>query len=140
MFSAEFTIAIDPMGQERPRAAAFGGRARIYTPAKSLKWQDRFCLLSQRYAPSEPVKGAVHIELDFYFRRPQKLMKKKDPSGPLPHTSKPDADNCVKICLDALATWFQKGDQQVQSLKVQKFYSEKEKPPRIHMIFKEIKQ
>lgn len=140
MFEVEFTIPIEPMGQGRPRAASIGGRAKIYTPAKTRKWQQRFDLLSNQYAPSQPVAGPVHIDLGFYFRRPQRLMKKNDPPGAVPHTAKPDADNCIKIVLDSISTWFAKGDAQVQSISVQKFYAEKEKPPRIHMIFKEIEQ
>ena len=133
-----FEVPIEPMGQGRGRAVAFLGKARIYVPDKTRKWQDKFLLMSSRYMPPEPLRGAVGIDAQFYFRRPQRLNKKKDPETKVPHEGRPDIDNCLKIVLDSIHPWFEKSDAQVQTVSMSKWYAEKEKLPRVQITIWEI--
>ncbi len=58
--------------------------------------------------PREPHDCPVKVDMWFYFSRPQHLMRKSSPAGPIPHTVKPDKDNLEKLILDVMtkAGWW----------------------------------
>ncbi len=73
--------------------------------------------------PDEPWEGPVEIDIDFYFPRPQYMLKPKYPRGAIYHTSRPDRDNCEKAVLDALKECgLFKDDSQVCTGTVTKWY------------------
>lgn len=121
-----FWVPGDPRPQPRPRAFARGGVARVYDPGTAEAWKSTVACAAARYRPESPAVGCVAVELHFYFRRPKRLMRKRDPDGPMPHGSKPDADNAAKAVLDALtAIGFWGDDAQVARLHVAKHYCAK---------------
>lgn len=90
---------------------------------RAQAWYDavRCALLPQR--PAVPWTGPVRCTIDVYFERPQRLMKKSSPQGPVRHTAKPDRDNTDKSILDALTEaglW--EDDAQVCDGPVRKWY------------------
>ena len=101
-------IDLEPIGKGRPRAAARGGHAVLYTPSKTAAWEDAACVSIMRQARGEVVRGPVAVSIVAVFSRTKaqlacdRLGNVKAGSERLWHTKKPDADNVVKIVLDAL--------------------------------------
>lgn len=52
--------------------------------------------------PETPWDGPVMVDLDFYFPRPERLLKRSSPTSRVPYAAKPDRDNLDKALLDAL--------------------------------------
>ena len=50
----------------------------------------------------DPFDGPCILTVVVVFKRPQRLCRKKDPDGLLPHDRRPDADNVGKIVSDAI--------------------------------------
>jgi Holliday junction resolvase RusA-like endonuclease len=66
--------------------------------------------------------------------RPQRLTRKSDPEGLMWRTTKPDADNVLKIVLDAIETaGIVTGDQQVALVECRSLYAEKVGHPRVEV-------
>jgi len=119
----EFFVNGTPKAQPRARAFAVGGSARVYDPGTAEGWKGLIALAAKPLVPPEPMEGPVWCELDFYFPRPQRLCRKKDPDGPIRHTAKPDRDNLEKAVTDCLKTLrFYKDDAQVCDGPVRKWY------------------
>jgi Holliday junction resolvase RusA-like endonuclease len=97
-----FRVRGDPKGQPRPRAFSRGGSARVYDPGTAEGWKGQVALASQRVMPDEALIGPVRVDMAFYFKRPKRLLRKKDIDMAIPHTSKPDLDNLAKAVLDAM--------------------------------------
>lgn len=53
-------------------------------------------------APAEPWTGPISLEITAFFERPQRLMARKHPDGPILHDVKPDRDNIDKAVMDSL--------------------------------------
>jgi Holliday junction resolvase RusA-like endonuclease len=127
-----FSVTGIPKGQ--PRARAFARKmgvtetgepkfvARMYDAGTAESWKQQVALACT--PPDTPIEGPVCIELDFYLPRPKKISRRKDFSGPVPCTSKPDIDNLAKAVLDAMTTigWWH-DDAQVASLRLEKFWA-----------------
>ena len=97
-----FFAAGDPKGQPRPRAFSRGGVTRMYDPGTAEGWKASVAVESKVAKPSVPLLGPVSVNLEFFFRRPKRLLRKCDPDGRVPHDGKPDLDNLAKAVLDAL--------------------------------------
>ena len=126
----DFTIDISPHGKGRPRAASIGGKARMFTPAKTRNWEASFSLLARKHRPAELLTGPLRVSITAYFPRPKRMSKRSKRTGEIlggfsgdaePMTSRPDADNVAKSVLDALSDWY-RDDSQVFYLTVLKFY------------------
>lgn len=103
--SAHFSVIGVPVSKLRHRKGRGG---RMYTPQKTVDWENQVRLSAMPHAPDEPWEGPVTIGLFFYMPRPKRLKK-----SAVYHTKKPDIDNLEKAILDALSGLFYKGDQQV---------------------------
>jgi len=125
------TILTEPMGKERPRAAIRDGRPVIYTPNRTVEAQMRIRTAVHKTRIFYPAGTPLHMELDFYLRRP-KSVKRKWP------TVKPDVSNCVKLAEDALEGFLFDNDSQVVSLRAAKHYAAQGELPRIEIRVKEI--
>lgn len=133
-----FTVYGSPIAQPRIRARGFlkDGEvfAHIYEPGKkdspARQWKSDIKSAAEKLKPSRPSAGPVGVWIHFFFPRPKRLMRKKDPDGALPHISKPDRDNCEKAVLDALKGLFFVDDSQVCRGEVTKWYHEKHTGPR----------
>jgi Holliday junction resolvase RusA-like endonuclease len=100
-------------------------RIMAITPTKTASYEQYIKLLAADYftAPSlEPIVMTVRV----YRGIPKSLSKKLIPeaeAGRIRPSSRPDADNYLKSCLDALNGIAFKDDSQVVSVHVHKFYS-----------------
>ena len=96
----------NPKGQPRPRAASFGGRARVYNPSTAKDYKNSIGVEmieeAKKQSVSLPMDGAFFLEARIEFARPKRLERKKDPEEAIPHTSKPDIDNVLKVIMDAI--------------------------------------
>jgi len=104
---AAFTVAGRPVPKERPRARIVGRHARIYTPAKTK----RFERLVASSIPSDAGKprDLVRIDLRVYLPRPKTKPRYMSRSQwlevePL-HRSIGDIDNYLKSILDGIGDW-----------------------------------
>jgi len=72
-------------------------------------------------------EGALHVELTFIVKRPQRLRKGER----IIHSKRPDLDNMVKAVLDALPI---PDDAVVCSLTAKKFYAAFGEDPQIDIL------
>ena len=138
---ADFTVAIDPHGKGRPRATSVGGKARMFTPSKTRKWERAFSLLAKPYQPEEVITGPIRVSIRAEFARPKYMSKRSAKTGEMLGgfgenaqwmTARPDADNVAKSVLDALAHWY-KDDAQVVALEVVKVYHAMDSAPSVRV-------
>lgn len=119
-----FDVLGEPKGQPRPRAFSRGGHASVYNPATAEGWKGSIALAARASLPPAPIDCPVRVAVSFYFPRPARLLRKKDPDGLIPHTAKPDSDNAAKAVLDCLTSvgmW--RDDALVCSLVAEKYYA-----------------
>ena len=73
-----FEIPGDPVAKARPRAAMVSGRARLYTPAKTEKYEARVAVFAQQAMAGRPVMaGPVALSVTALFPIPQSWTKKR---------------------------------------------------------------
>ena len=140
--SFDVTIPGAPIGKGRPRATMAGGHARMYTPAKTRRWEmGAAAFMSERY-DGAVMDGPLSLEVWAFFPRPKRLdcaHKRQPCSCPCgwAHTSKPDADNIAKAVCDALeAAGIVANDATICTLTVTKLYTEHDKPPRLRLLLR----
>lgn len=111
-----FTVDGDPVGASRPRVVARknGPGTIAYMPKTHTDWEAKAVSAAQsamaigRCLLHDPrgrttLDGPVGIELVAVHRRPGRLRRRKDPRERLPAPCKPDADNILKLAMDALS-------------------------------------
>lgn len=130
----QFFVSGIPKAQPRMRAFSrnFGGKhvARVYDPGTAEGWKGAIALTARTHCPATPIDCALRLDIDFYFPRPKCLMRRKDPDGRIPHTAKPDRDNCDKAVLDCLKTLgFFRDDAQICAGEPRKWYAAKDGMP-----------
>ena len=133
--AVEFFVPGQPVGKGRPRATVRAGRARLYTPAKTEKYEARVALFAQQAMAGRPVMaGPVALSVTALFPIPTSWPKKRQAAaraGTEQHTKRPDADNCAKAVLDGLNGVVWKDDSQVVTLSIEKRYAE---VPRVEVL------
>jgi Holliday junction resolvase RusA-like endonuclease len=135
MNTIDFMVHGDPKAQPRPRAFArkFANgaiAARMYDAGTAEGWKGLIALAARPHKPAAPIEGPIRVDVDFFFARPQRLLRRRDPEEPIPHDSKPDRDNLDKAVLDALTQLgFWRDDAQVCAGEVRKFYVSKTGSP-----------
>lgn len=104
-----------------------GGKVRMYLPKDHpvQDWKKRIAELALLVHKQDPLIGPLSLELNFVFTRPKTVKRKgwKD--------TKPDLDNVVKACMDALTTaniW--EDDKQVCELTARKRWAEPDESAR----------
>lgn len=112
-----FEIPGDPVAKARPRASMVSGRARLYTPAKTEKYEARVAIFAQQAMAGRPVmEGPVALSVTALFPIPPSWTKKRQAAaraGAEQHTKKPDLDNVLKAIKDGLNGVAWKDDSQV---------------------------
>ena len=86
-YGIAFTIPGAPVAKGRPRVTSRGA----YTPKKTVTYESTVALFASEVFP-KPMDGPVFLEVEFFLPRPKKYMRKKDPEGPIPCTTRPDID------------------------------------------------
>ena len=129
------TVPVVPVAQPRQRHAVIAGRVRNYTPTDHpVNAYKAALILAAKQQGARPLDGPLRVIVRFYLPRPKRLMRKKDPNGPIPHTSRPDIDNLWKSTADALRglTWHD--DAQVCATDARKWYCEKDGASRVEIV------
>jgi Holliday junction resolvase RusA-like endonuclease len=134
-----------PVAKGRPRAFRAGKMIRMYTPENVKKYEKMVgaALWAELPRARRPVipRGPVRLELNAFHARPKRLMRKKDPDGPMMMDVKPDADNVLKAVMDAVGlapVWTD--DAQVCSVLVNQWRCSKDGKPRIELKIYEWKE
>lgn len=133
------TIWGKPIATERTR---FDARRKIaYKPSKTRNAMSRRIVLIKQHINQNSLpmieNEPIRVELDFYHPRPKRLMRKKDPSEPIPKTTKPDVDNLAKLILDsATQSGLWADDNLITQLEIRDWFVEKTTEPKSVMIVK----
>lgn len=123
----QFTVPGNPTAKGRPRFSTRGGFVRSYTPEKTRVAELAFAYAALPYKPKEPLSGALRIDFQFYLQTPRSWSRKRRDEaekGQIRHITKPDADNLVKTCMDAMNGVFFLDDAQVVEFSSSKHYSD----------------
>lgn len=117
-----FTITGEPRGKQRPRVTTRGGYAHAYTPTETTAYEKR---IKYGYVMQggRKIDGPIKLELWAFLQIPKSISKKraKEMKG-APCTKKPDADNILKIVMDALNGTAYGDDKQVALAVIHKSY------------------
>jgi len=118
---------LEPMGKQRPRIVSKGRFSTAYTPKPTRDWTTSAQKQIRKLWTGEPIPAGVPLALRLVsvHKRPQRLMRKKDPVERLWKATKPDSDNVAKIVMDALNSLVWTDDAQVCELSVSQFYAAK---------------
>lgn len=133
-----FTVYGEPKPKGRPRFARMGKFVRAYTPKETEQAEYDLRMQALQHKPPEPLTGAIHLTARMYRGIPKSFSTKKAVlagQGMIHPTTRPDADNYVKLLCDALNSIFWHDDAQIVSMTVSKHYST---APRIEVQMEEI--
>lgn len=128
----EFEMIGEPVGKARPRMNTRTGRAYTPTNTKLYEYSLRQWFIRE-YPYFVPIESRVKVTIIDYFGIPKSTSKKKTAemlAGNISPTKKPDADNIIKIVLDAMNNFTFKDDTQVTKLEIEKKY---DNTPRIYI-------
>ena len=130
-----FTVPGEPQGKGRARVGTIAGKARMFTPAKTVAYEGLIAMAAQQeMAGASQFTGPVMIEvLMFHAIRPSWSKKKQAQAraGDMYPVMKCDADNCLKAVCDALNGVAWKDDTQVTDVRMRKRFSD---TPRVEVI------
>lgn len=122
-----FVVPGAPVGKGRPRATAIGGRARLYTPAKTVAYEGLVAMAAREAMAGRPLlEGAVALNVHVGCPIPASWSRRKQAqalAGEVMPTTKPDASNIVKAVEDGLNGVAWRDDVQIVDLQVRKRYS-----------------
>lgn len=129
------TIHSEPKAKARPRAAVVNGRARLYTPATTRRYEDlvrKTALRDWRRSPLQAV--AVSLVAVFYLPLPVswpawRVAAARD--GDVVPVGRPDLDNLVKACVDGLSGVVFSDDSLIVEERTAKRYDEN---PRVDLV------
>ena len=113
-----------------------GGFAKMYTPAKTRKWEDRAEKIFRLNPQGDMESGPLKVIVDVYFKRPVRLKK-----GPAQynHITRSDLDNCIKAVLDAMQSAdLMQDDKQVVRITASKWYTSSDDPARVEVSMQSI--
>lgn len=138
----QFTVVGAPVAQPRQNHKHVKTKAgkeftMNYTPRRDPVQQFKADVkrVAEDHLPPALLEGPLVAECRFYMPRPKKLMRVKDPDGPIWHTAKPDYDNLVKSVKDVLKGVIWRDDSQVVNYGPNhgKWYHEKKGRPRVEI-------
>lgn len=123
-----FTFYGEAIAKGRPRATAFAGRARVYTPARTAAFEGKVRAVAKDAMArlgSRPTPDAVRVEIAFDRQVPVSWSRtRKAAHLGQPIVSGADIDNQVKAILDALNGVVWEDDVQVSDLSVSRRWAD----------------
>lgn len=121
-----FTVPGQPAGKGRPRAFRMSKGVRMFTPEKTVSYENLVATAAQGAMRGQPpVDGAVAVDLDIRLMVSMSWSQKKRTqalAGQIHPTKKPDADNVTKAIFDAMNGIVWGDDVQVVRLSLCKRY------------------
>lgn len=131
MQTINFIVEGVPIGKGRPRAARTRTSVRLYTPGKTVQYEDKIASAGeQAMMGAPPFAGALAVVMDIHCPVPESWpAKKKEQAlrGTLMPIKKPDIDNVEKAVFDGLNGVVWVDDCQVVDVAKRKRYSESPK-------------
>lgn len=131
----KLTIPGPPCAKQRPRMTKQG---HTYTPKETVNAETLIKKLYILGNYGKQLEGALSMTVKAYFQIPKSKSKKIKHDmrmGDIRHTSRPDADNLLKLVGDALNGLAYHDDSQIVSATVEKWYSD---TPRVEVEIQEI--
>lgn len=123
-----FVVPGIPVAKGRPKISTWGGRARAYTPAKTVAYEGLVAMAGQEAMDgTPPIDGPVSVDIVAWFPIAPSWSKKKRQAavdGKLRHTSRPDGDNLLKAIGDGLNNVVWRDDSQIAEARVSKRYGD----------------
>jgi Holliday junction resolvase RusA-like endonuclease len=124
----EIRLDGDPVAKGRHRHRLNTKTGKIFTHAdpKTARFEDRLAWAAQVIMAGRPLlTGPLVVIVDAYRAVPASWSNKRQrdaETGRVRPTTKPDADNFLKICCDALNRVVWVDDSQIVDARVRKFY------------------
>jgi Holliday junction resolvase RusA-like endonuclease len=141
MTSIEFTVYSVPVAQPRqsqrivkPKAgpAFVTNYMKRDAPVQEYKYQLK--QTAREHMHGEPLwEGPLGMNIEIYLPRPKIMDGKKWPGGRVYHSGKKDIDNLFKSVADALTGIVYRDDGQICHVRIEKFYHERDKMPRVYV-------
>ena len=138
MTELRFTVLGRPQQKGSKRAQIVKGRPIIRDANANAKpWAARVSAAARDVYQADLIRGAVEVELEFYFARPKGHFGSGRNAGvvlasaPRHMTVMPDTDKLARCALDALTGIVFKDDSQINRLVAVKSYGE---PERLELI------
>jgi Holliday junction resolvase RusA-like endonuclease len=126
MMTVEFRVEGEAVGKGRPRFAKRGGFVKVYTPAKTLAYEQRVAGAA-RVAMEGREPSRCYVSMSVVVRKavPKSWSKAKREQAYSQQIfpKKPDVDNFAKAIMDSLNGIVYDDDVQVIELKVSKRWS-----------------
>lgn len=127
-FSLSFTVPGAPVAKGRPRLSNIGGKARAFTPAKTVRYEQLVALAAQQAMDGRAAVRDVPlvVRVVAYVPIPASWSARKQAAataGTVKPISRPDADNFLKAGLDGMNGVVFHDDAQVVHVVVAKHYS-----------------
>lgn len=123
-----FTVPGAPVGKGRARATTIGGRARLYTPAKTAAYEGLVALAArQAMGDRVPLEGPVAMDVAIWCAVPASWSQRKRRQaleGAIWPATKPDASNIIKAVEDGCNGIVYRDDVQIVSGTFVKRYAE----------------
>lgn len=113
-----FIVPGKAIGKQRPRFARQGNFTKVYTPEKTVNYENwiKQCFIS-KYPNFKPLENPLRIHVRAF------LFQAKSNRMPKP-TIKPDADNILKSIADGLNGLAYIDDKQIVACVVEKYWGE----------------
>lgn len=135
----KFTVLGEPQGKGRPRFHNAGAFVQTYTPDKTVSYENLIKLEYRRqcndfkYEQDVPLDIRITAYYGIPKSKPKKTQKAMEERRLRP-IKKCDADNVIKVYLDALNKIAYHDDVQVVDLQIRRFYS---RDPRVVVTLQE---
>ncbi len=123
------TVSGKPVPKGRPRFARRGNFVATYTPEATETYENRIAGEAQKVMLKRaPITCALRLQVEAHLPIPASMSQKKRQQA-LAHkifpSTRPDADNYLKIAMDALNKIVYADDNQIIDARVFKFYSDR---------------
>lgn len=121
---ARFFVPGEPVAKGRPRASTIGGKARLYTPAKTQNYENLVRIACANII-DVPLPGPCAVSVTAVLPIPQSWSKKRAQAalgGTERPTKRPDLDNYLKAILDGMNGVAFSDDSQVVEIGARKQY------------------
>lgn len=108
------------------RIVMVNGKPMFFKNRKAQSAENDLTTLCLPYRPLAPIEGPVSLKIDFVWPWRKSEPKRRIALGRVPHTSKPDCSNVVKMiedCMTKLRFW--NDDGQVSSLQITKAWGDR---------------
>lgn len=102
-------------------------KGRIYTPKAMKEYIEKIQWQIRPYAPVEPLKGPVQVDITCYFEVPKSVSstrRKQMLNQVIHHTTYPDIDNCTYVIKNAMKKIVYEDDRQIIDDNSHKRYGE----------------